>query len=153
MWIQNAYCQRAIQLSEICSKIMEAGHEAISYSEEVRNTLVNVRDWNRHLPDTSWYITMPGYFGGAMKKIEIFRKNIQIISEDMDALPLPSQLIEEAKSIFLFPENSFRELTSRITADERLYDADAAIVTAVKQLQKVLQDVEILDSELQLITA
>ena len=152
VWIQDAFSTRLNQLIQVCESVLQNGCEAIDYSDEVQKTLLNVRDWNRHLPDASWHITMPGYLGGAMMKIENFRKQIQMLMEDLEVLPLPSRTFDNTKDIFVFPENYFRELTGRIGASERLNEADNAIVNAVKRIKCILQDVESVLSELKKIS-
>lgn len=147
-WIHQAYQERIEQLIHISETVLKEGYDTIEYSSEVQDNLVNVQDWNRHLPNNAWYLSMPGYLNGAMNKIERFRKQVQKISADLEVLPLPSHVKDNLTDIFVFPQNYFRELTSKISADERLYEADVAIVSAVRRLKDILREVEGISSDL-----
>lgn len=149
-WIHQVYQERIGQLIDISETILEEGHDAITYSSEVQNNLTNVHDWNRHLSGNAWFLSMPGYFNGTMIKIEQFRKLIHKISSDLEAFPLPSHVKENFKDIFVFPQNYFRELTSKIGAEERLNEADVAIVSEVRQLKDILREVEGISSDLKI---
>jgi len=148
-WIERTYIDHLNYLVELCNVLSERGAAIISFARELRENLKNVQDWNRSLPTASWSITMPGYFNGAMKKIEDYRKQIRFFSEDLEAIPLSPEVMDQVESIFVFPQNYFRELTSKIGADERLNEADAAVANSVKCMNSILQNINAVRSDLE----
>lgn len=140
-----------LRKTEILDLLDKAHLSCDSALEQAYDTLKNidhVMQWNNALAGTGWTMAMPGYLNSTQKHIETFRGLVRDFCRMLDSLPLPAEAMIPEEEILIFPKDYFRELTGRIGANQRLYEADTAMHDAKDRLFEIRHCIENLQKEL-----